>query len=117
MKLYHAAHPDYQEGEDLLSLLRQMDAGRITQDEALAIISRWDADETYLFADGSLISFAPTLAEAEEIRSIWNSGEGMILSVDTEELASKGLRVRKNAENYPAVSGGSVPGYLLTVAA
>lgn len=115
MKLYHATTKDYRPGDDLFSLARLLEQGVYSDGEVQEIISRWtDVDDSYLFSDGTLISFTPDLQEAHDILKEFNGGQGVILCVDSEELEAEGL-LTTNSEGYPAAAYGRVDARLLTV--
>lgn len=103
MKLYHATSRPY-DGEALRSLLRQVEAGELSEAAAVAVAGRWDAGDAYLVQDGAMVSLTADLEEAKAIRQDWNGGQGVILAVDGDALLEDGL-LRKNAEGYPAVLG------------
>ena len=116
MKLYHATGTDYQQGNDLLSLLARVEQGWLTEGEALTIAGRWGLDEdtaaAYLVAgDGAMVSLTADLAEARYIREEWNGGQGVILEIDGDALAEEGL-LRTNSEGYPAVAS-TLPGWAI----
>lgn len=107
--LYHAAGPNYQPGEDLLSLQEMQDLGWIEDAELRTLCARWELGEgeeaigAYLAGDGSLVSFTTCLEEARWIRDEHNGCHGLILAVDLEALKADGVRIHKNAEGYPSV--------------
>ena len=114
MTLYHATSKHYTPGENLLSLRRLADDGILSDESVSALLGRWELDDSYLFADGELVSFTADRDEAEYILSEYNEGVGSLLALDTNRLAEEGIRLTTNAEGYPAVSG-EVPAWLLSV--
>jgi hypothetical protein len=116
MTLYHATNRNYRQGDDLLSLLAQVERGLISDAEAQEIASRWtEANDDYLFQDGAMISLTANREEAEYVRDEFNRGEGLILEIDGDALAEDGL-LRKNSEGFPAVNTEILAAYILGVA-
>jgi hypothetical protein len=116
MTLYHATNRNYRQGEDLLSLLAQVERGLLSDEEAQGIANRWtEANENYLFEDGAMISLTANREEAEYVRDEFNGGEGVVLVIDGDALTEDGL-LRKNSEGFPAVNNEILAAYILGVA-
>ena len=81
---YHVAPSTYQDGDDLLSLSAQIDAGLLTDDEARAAW-KWEHD----YDQAVEVQFVSLWTTPDEARAYQAEHGGVVLSVDVDGLTER----------------------------